>query len=78
MPTRDIYSVNADGSQLRALTTDGHSHSPSWSPDGRQILYIHDTFWPTSLPKPDVRIDDKHWLSRLFDELYVLDNDGVR
>jgi len=68
--------VNADGTELRALTTDGHSHSPSWSSDGRHVLYLHDTFWPSSLPKRDVRIGDEQWLSPLFTELYVMDSDG--
>jgi Tol biopolymer transport system component len=75
-PTSGIYSVNADGTQLRALTADGHSHGPNWSPDGRHILYIHDTYWPSRLPKPDIRIDDKQWLSHLFNELYVMDSHG--
>jgi Tol biopolymer transport system component len=48
-PTIDIYSMNADGTDDRALTHDGHSHSPSWSPDGRHILFVHDA----TLQKPD-------------------------
>lgn len=43
-PTIDIYSVEADGSNVKALTTDGRSQSPSWSPDGRHILFIRDTY----------------------------------
>jgi Tol biopolymer transport system component len=79
-PTLDIYSVNADGTGLRALTTDGHSHSPSWSPDGRHILYIHDTSWPNSLPKREIHIADNSlrvlWQSHFALELYVMDSDG--
>jgi Tol biopolymer transport system component len=48
-PTIDIYSMNADGSDDKALTHDGHSHAPSWSPDGRRILFVHDA----ALQKPD-------------------------
>jgi Tol biopolymer transport system component len=75
-PTTDIYSVNADGTELRALTNDGHSYGPSWSADGRYILYIHDTTWPSHLPAQHLRIDDKKWLSHAFSELYVMDSDG--
>lgn len=42
-PIEDIYLMNADGSGAKALTTDGHSHGPAWSPDGRRILFIHDS-----------------------------------
>jgi hypothetical protein len=28
--TLNIYTVEADGTYLRALTTDGHSHDPRW------------------------------------------------
>jgi Tol biopolymer transport system component len=48
-PTIDIYSVNDDGTNDRALTHDGHSHAPSWSPDGQHILFVHDA----ALQKPD-------------------------
>lgn len=41
-PVNDIYSVRSDGTGLKALTTDGHSHGASWSPDVRQIVFIHD------------------------------------
>jgi Tol biopolymer transport system component len=37
----NIYSIHTDGTQLRVLTTDDQSRSPSWSPDGRHIIYIH-------------------------------------
>ena len=36
-PTIDIYSVNEDGINDRALTHDGHSHSPSWSDQRLEI-----------------------------------------
>ena len=37
-----IYSVALDGSGLAALTNSGlrSNHSPAWSPDGRQILFV--------------------------------------
>ncbi|HEY4130238.1 MAG TPA: hypothetical protein VGM50_06450, partial [Gemmatimonadaceae bacterium] len=34
----DLYTVNADGSDLKRLTSDGAKYrSPQWSPDGRSI-----------------------------------------
>ena len=42
-PVNDIYAMRGDGSNVRALTNDGHSHNPTWSPDGRHILFIHDS-----------------------------------
>ncbi len=74
-PTIDIYSVNADGTQLRALTNDGHSHDPCWSADGRHILYIHDTYRPGSAPARNTPNEDK-WTSHSAIELYVMDSDG--
>jgi Tol biopolymer transport system component len=68
---RDIGVVNMDGTGDRALTTDNHSHSAGWSPDGRRILYIHDN---ALLMPPAYRdADDKthHPV-----DLQVMDRDG--
>ena len=77
-PTSDIYSVNADGTQLEALTTDGHSRTPIWSPDGRQILYMHECAWPSNLaiPKRFARVPNGPWISHTFHEWYVMTNRG--
>src|SRR6266540_5929799 len=40
----DIYTVNADGSGLKRLTTsEDLEFDPMWSPDGRAIAYRHQT-----------------------------------
>jgi Tol biopolymer transport system component len=75
-PTVDIYSVNSDGTNLRALTSDGHSRAAQWSPDGRHIAYTHETAWPTRLPRPEYRIPDGEWHSHVFRELYVMNSNG--
>ena len=42
--TEDIYTVNADGSGLKRLTTsEDQEFDPTWSPDGRAIAYRHQT-----------------------------------
>jgi Tol biopolymer transport system component len=41
-PVLDIYSLDRESGKSRALTNDGHSHTPSWSSDGLRILFIHD------------------------------------
>lgn len=75
-PTRDIYLVNADGTELKALTTDGHSRIPIWSPDGSRILYMHESAWPSNLPNRNIPVPDKRWLSHTYHEWYVMTNHG--
>ena len=38
--SRDLWLMNADGTGLTQLTSDGHSESPTWSPDGMQIAFV--------------------------------------
>ena len=71
-PVTDIYSMAGDGSNVKALTNDGHSHTPGWSPDGRRILFVHDSALRT---KPAYR-EQKGFESNHPVELYVMDNDG--
>ena len=37
----EIEVIRQDGSGLRRLTFDGDNDSPVWSPDGRQVAFIH-------------------------------------
>jgi len=62
-PYHNIYVINADGSNLRKLTTDtpGYYWDPSWSPDGTEIAFICD---------PDGNLEDRNL------EIYVMDADG--
>ena len=71
-PVTDIYSVSGDGRNIKALTNDGHSHDPAWSPDGRRILFVHDSAPGT---KPAYR-EQKRFETYHPVELQVMDQDG--
>ena len=64
--------ASRDGANVKALTNDGHSHDPSWSPDGRQILFVHDSALSTRPPSREQKgFESYHPV-----ELYVMDKDG--
>jgi Tol biopolymer transport system component len=46
VPVRDIYVTDENGKHTKQLTKDHRSHNPSWSPDGRQILFLNDERLP--------------------------------
>jgi TolB protein len=71
-PVEDVYSMSSDGSNVKALTNDGHSHDPAWTSDGRGILFIHDAALQTA---PAYR-EQKQYESHHSVELYVMDRDG--
>jgi len=41
----EIYVMDADGGNLRRLTSIGNCNQPSWSPDGSLIVFTHDSLW---------------------------------
>jgi Tol biopolymer transport system component len=72
-PVEDIYAMDADGANFRALTNDGHSHDPAWSPDGKRVLFVHDSALQTRPPyKEEKQFESHHPV-----ELYVMDRDGT-
>ena len=38
----DVYRMEADGSDVKALTSKGGNCRPDWSPDGKRIAYVSD------------------------------------
>lgn len=47
----DIYVIDGNGEHVRKLTKDHDSRTPSWSPDGRQILFLRETAPTTGTSK---------------------------
>jgi TolB protein len=37
----NIFTVRADGTGIRQITTDGRNFAPRWSPDGQRIAFQH-------------------------------------
>ncbi len=64
--TFEIYVMDADGGNQRRLTNNSDKDwSPSWSPDGKRIVFCSD------------RDKDAHFIPGLFtSEIYVMDADG--
>jgi Tol biopolymer transport system component len=70
-PVEDVYSMDADGSGVKALTNDGHSHDAVWTSDGRGILFVHDD----ALQAP-THPEAKEFESYHSVELSMMDRDG--
>lgn len=48
----ELWTLRADGTAQHALTTEKDGNwdvSPTWSPDGRTVLFAHETYSPTVL-----------------------------
>ena len=62
--TTGIYTMNADGTDLRAVATGGYdSEEPDWSPDGRQIAFTSN------------RVEGRNQIGLWF-QIYVMNADG--
>jgi Tol biopolymer transport system component len=72
-PVEDVYSMDADGANVKALTSDGHSHNPAWSPDGQRMLFVRDS---TLQIRPASK-EEKQFGSYHPVELFVMDGDGT-
>src|SRR5690606_28343904 len=71
-PVQDVCVVRLDSSDEKCLTSDGHSHHPVWSPDGKQIAFIHDV----SMNPDSSNGEGKTNISRRPVEISVMDADG--
>jgi TolB protein len=70
-PVEDIYTMANDGTNVRPLTNDGHSHDPVWSPDGQRILFVHDAALQNPAPAEKKSFESYHPV-----DLYVMDSNG--
>ena len=66
LPAAEIYVMDTDGGNLRRLTNDpGSDSAPSWSPDGKRIVFVSDR---------DGHVHAKRGSPT--SEIYVMDADG--
>lgn len=53
-PVLDVYLLDTEGRKPRALTTDGHSHTPSWSPMDSAFSSFMTTLYMPRRVKPPI------------------------
>lgn len=54
--TSNVYLVNPDGSEPRALTNDDDSSAMGWSPDGKKILFLRQVIEEAKPPREWVEL----------------------
>lgn len=60
----DIYVVNADGTELRRLTSgQGYNYTPTWSPDGSKVAFVRYQDGRASLYKMNPDGTDQVWIA---------------
>jgi len=70
-PIHQIYTIKADGSNLKQITFGQSSYRPRWSPDGKKIIFINYT--ELGIMKPDGTGIQKLFDGSLFDYSYRSD-----
>jgi Tol biopolymer transport system component len=68
--SRQLWVMNADGSEARQLTSAGDNYRPRWSPDGKDLVFASNR---DATPSQATAID----LSFGIYDVYVIDADGT-
>ena len=75
----EIYVMDADGKNLRRLTNnDFPDTDPSWSPDGKRIIFVSDRNKNIAAEEPPIMVGDAIIVGdmRKRPQIYVMDTDG--
>lgn len=73
-PSIDIFLMDQNGSHTKRLTSNHRSHNPSWSPDGRQIVFLTGE----SAPSSSIGSDDDFSLLMQFQDILSIPLDVFR